>query len=198
MSFLKKYWVFDMDGTLTCAKHDFPAIKTELGLPLDKDILTGLSFLNPIEREKKNLILEKIELEIAKISTPQIGAFELLTHLKNLGVRLGILTRNSLINTIVTLEVTNLLSFFPESEILTRDHAEPKPHPEGLFKLQNHWQADPNEMIMVGDYLYDLLAGKSASTDTIYIDPTGEFKFKEHATHCIKNLFEAIDLDLIK
>ena len=68
MSFLKKYWVFDMDGTLTCAKHDFPAIKTELGLPLDKDILTGLSFLNPIDREKKNLILEKIELEIVALS----------------------------------------------------------------------------------------------------------------------------------
>ena len=42
----KKFWIFDMDGTLTHAVHDFPTIKRELGLPLDLDILTGISLLS--------------------------------------------------------------------------------------------------------------------------------------------------------
>ena len=34
-----RHWVFDMDGTLTVAVHDFPAIKRALGIPQDDDTL---------------------------------------------------------------------------------------------------------------------------------------------------------------
>lgn len=51
----KKNWIFDMDGTLTIAIHDFSDIKRQLGLPQDTDILTSLSRLPPEESlEKEN------------------------------------------------------------------------------------------------------------------------------------------------
>ena len=40
-----RHWVFDMDGTLTVAVHDFPAIKRALGIPQDDDILHHLAAL---------------------------------------------------------------------------------------------------------------------------------------------------------
>ena len=33
------HWLFDMDGTLTIAMHDFDAMRAELGLPVGVPIL---------------------------------------------------------------------------------------------------------------------------------------------------------------
>ena len=38
-------WVFDMDGTLTVAVHDFAAIRVALDIPAEHDILTHLAAL---------------------------------------------------------------------------------------------------------------------------------------------------------
>ena len=35
-------WIFDLDGTLTVAAHDFDAIRAELGLPQGRPILEAL------------------------------------------------------------------------------------------------------------------------------------------------------------
>ena len=37
------HWVFDMDGTLTVAAHDFDAIRRELGVPAGKPLLETLA-----------------------------------------------------------------------------------------------------------------------------------------------------------
>jgi HAD superfamily hydrolase (TIGR01509 family) len=196
MNAKKKFWVFDMDGTLTDAKHDFPAIKRQLGLPLDLDILTGLNLLDTKIRDEKHLELNQIEMEIARKATAAPGVFDLLTALKEGDVSLGILTRNNDDNTMATLETTNLIQFFKEEDILTRDSAKPKPHPDGLLKLQSKWGGLSTEMVMIGDYLYDLLVGKAVGVDTIYIDPTGEFKYKEHATYSITQMDHILDFNL--
>ena len=40
-----RHWVFDMDGTLTVAVHDFAAIRVALAIPPEDDILTHLAAL---------------------------------------------------------------------------------------------------------------------------------------------------------
>ncbi|TGL88767.1 HAD family hydrolase [Leptospira congkakensis] len=190
----KKNWIFDMDGTLTIANHDFQAIKRELNIPLDIDILTSLSKLPNEEAEKKHSQLNKIELKIAKTSVPSPGSFELLQKIKTEKNQIGILTRNSFANSIETLKTTKLMEYFHPDFIFCRERALPKPNPEGIFRLMDLWKADPMDTVMIGDYVYDLDAGKAAGVDTIYIDPTGSFPFKESATHCVKNLGEILDL----
>ena len=37
------HWVFDLDGTLTLAVHDFAAIRRHLGIPAQADILHHLA-----------------------------------------------------------------------------------------------------------------------------------------------------------
>jgi len=186
-----------MDGTLTEALHDFPAIKRELGLPLDLDILSGLNLLEGLAKQQKTQRLNEIEMEIAGKAKAAPGVLSLLNHLKEKQIQMGILTRNNHENTLATLQKAELLSFFSKEHILTRDHALPKPDPEGLLKLQNMWSCEGKEMLMIGDYLYDLLAGKAALTETVYIDPTGEFKFKEHATYSITQMDHILNFDLL-
>ena len=48
-----RHWVFDMDGTLTVAVHDFPAIKRGLGSPQEDDILHHLAALPADEAAAK-------------------------------------------------------------------------------------------------------------------------------------------------
>ena len=67
--------LFDFDGTLTRpGALDFPAIKRELGCPLDKPILEYLEVLPPAKKSMLEKILERREDEAAKTSVPNKGA----------------------------------------------------------------------------------------------------------------------------
>src|SRR5690606_34555427 len=58
-------WIFDLDGTLTIAQHDFAAIRRELGIPAEEDILEHLGRLPIAERDELNARLDDIELRLA-------------------------------------------------------------------------------------------------------------------------------------
>ncbi len=47
----RKYWIFDLDGTLTVPVHDFQGIRKTLGIPRDKDILGFISTQNNDRKE---------------------------------------------------------------------------------------------------------------------------------------------------
>jgi len=184
----RKHWIFDMDGTLTIAQHDFDAIRRELGLSEGVSILEALAKLPTNISRKLYIRIDEIGLEIARQAKPAEGASEFLDTLKSRGVNMGIVTRNNLINVNVTLEAAGLSDYFLPENCVSRDCAPPKPSPVGIMRLLEQWGAKPNEAVMVGDYHYDLHAGKNAGTATIYIDPSGEFLFKDDADVCIKQL----------
>ena len=58
------HWVFDMDGTLTVAVHDFAAIRVALAIPAEADILTHLAALPADEAAAKHawLLLSLIHI----------------------------------------------------------------------------------------------------------------------------------------
>ena len=188
----RKHWVFDMDGTLTIAKHDFEAIRIELGMPLGVSILEALDQLPPEESAPLHKKLDEMELEVARISEPAEGAAEFLEHLLERDVKIGILTRNNLPNIEVTLEAAGLLHYFKTEDLLSRDCAAPKPAPDGIYKLLTGWSAGIDDAVMVGDYIHDLDAGLNAGTATVYLDTSGEFPFRSSADVCIRQLDELI------
>ncbi|MGV3664737.1 MAG: HAD family hydrolase [Leptospira bouyouniensis] len=190
----KKYWIFDMDGTLTIAQHDFIAIKTELGIPIEKDILTSLSQLPQTLREQKQLELDEIEFKIAKLAKASHGCYNFLQELQSFSTKLGILTRNSYKNSIETLTAAGISKFFSHTDIVCREKAKPKPNPDGILYLMKQWNALPKETIMVGDYVFDLEAGKKANVETVYIDPSGLFPFKKEANFHITKLEDIFSL----
>jgi len=60
-----KHWVFDMDGTLTIAVHDFAAIREALSIPPEDDILTHLAALPADESAAKHAWLLEHERDLA-------------------------------------------------------------------------------------------------------------------------------------
>ncbi|WJV23799.1 MULTISPECIES: HAD family hydrolase [Pseudomonas] len=165
-----RHWVFDMDGTLTVAVHDFAAIRETLGIPPEHDILTHLAALPAAEAAAKHAWLLEHERDLALGSRPAPGAVELVRELAARGYRLGILTRNARELAHVTLEAIGLADCFAVEDVLGRDEAPPKPHPGGLLKLAAAWEVAPAEMVMVGDYRFDLDCGRAAGTHTVLVN----------------------------
>lgn len=165
-----RHWVFDMDGTLTIAVHDFPAIKRALDIPEDDDILHHLAALPADEAANKRAWLLEHERELAYAATPATGARELLRALSNRGCRLGVLTRNAHELALVTLQAVGLGEYFASEDILGRDEAPPKPDPGGLLHLANKWGVDPRELVMVGDYRFDLECAKAAGAHGVLVN----------------------------
>lgn len=185
-----KYWVFDMDGTLTVPMHDFDQIRSSLGLPHGQPILETIGEL-PHEQAAEILArLDEIECRIASQAKPQRGAEAFLQALRGRGAHLGILTRNSRENAFQTLRVCGLLEYFDPDSILGRESVAPKPDPEGICRLLQTWRATPAEAIIVGDYLFDMQAGRQAGIATVYIGPAPDPGWLDHIDVWVQDLKE--------
>ena len=186
------HWVFDLDGTLTVAVHDFAAIRRELEIPDGSDILGHLNTLAPIHAQPLRDRLQEIELELAGVTRAAPGALPLLEHLQAEGARLGILTRNTRENALRTLDLVGLGSFFHPDHVLGRDEVLPKPAPDGIHLLAELWGTAPETTIMVGDYHYDLQAGRSAGALTVHVDASRSFRWPELADVSVETLEELL------
>ncbi|MFP3516922.1 HAD family hydrolase [Pseudomonas sp. SIMBA_077] len=165
-----KHWVFDMDGTLTLAVHDFAAIRVALDIAPEDDILTHLNGLPADEAAAKHAWLLEHERELALNSTAAPGAVELVRDLAARGYRLGVLTRNAQELAHITLKAIGLDECFAPQDVLGRDNAAHKPDPDGLLKLAKAWQVQPSSMVMVGDYRFDLECGRAAGSQTVLVN----------------------------
>nr|WP_219852982.1 HAD family hydrolase [Stutzerimonas stutzeri] len=159
-----------MDGTLTIAVHDFPAIKRALDIPLEDDILHHLAALPDDEAASKRAWLLEHERELAYAATPAPGALELLHELRDCGCRLGVLTRNAHELALVTLQAVGMGDCFVSDDILGRDEAPPKPDPGGLLHFAEKWSVPPHELVMVGDYRFDLECAKAAGARGVLVN----------------------------
>lgn len=166
----RRYWVFDLDGTLTRPVHDFAHIRSELGLEPGSDILASLAALPSPLRERQLALLDRLELLYAGRTEPADDVVVLLEVLSTRGCRLGILTRNSRSVALRALEAIGAGQYFDRDEVLGRDEARPKPDPQGIEYLLKRWCASADQAVMVGDFRYDLEAGRSCGTATVHVD----------------------------
>jgi len=185
-------WLFDLDGTLTVAAHDFDGIRRSLGLRPAEPILEQLAAMSPSDAAPLRLRLAEIEGELADRARPQPGAERLLDRLGALGRRLGILTRNRGDFAWRTLRAAGLDGYFGDGSVLGRTDAAPKPSPEGVLMLLQRLGASPDEAVFVGDYVFDLEAGRRAGTATVHLDVTRTFRWSEHADREIGHFDELV------
>ena len=188
------HWIFDLDGTLTKDVHDFDAIRAALGLPPGRPILETIATLPAEQADELHRRLDEIEWQLTLKATPQPGARKLLLGLQQRGARMGILTRNSRRNACATLNSCGLSDFFESACVLGRESAAPKPDPEGIHKLLAYWEAHPRSAVMVGDYLYDLAAGRNAGTATVFANLVGNDRWVDQADLTVQHLDELYSL----
>ncbi len=174
--------LFDFDGTLTRpGALDFAALKREIGCPPASFVLEWIEALDEGPQRRDALAaLERFELAGAEGSQPNAGAEALVSRLRAAGLKIGVLTRNG------RAAVDAALARFPHLDagafdvVVTRDDAPaPKPAPDGVLHAAAAMRVPPQELLVVGDYVLDVLAGKAAGSVTAYLtngggDPAGE------------------------
>lgn len=162
--------LFDFDGTLTLpGALDFPAIKREIQCPLHLPILEYLETVPEDLKPSLVKILEAREEKAAEESLPNIGAEKCLVALKKRGILLGIITRNSLPSVIRALEKFETVRLHDFAAVITRDDSLPKPHPQGVYKACERMGLAVSELMVVGDFRFDVIAGKAAGAFTVLL-----------------------------
>ncbi len=182
-----------MDGTLTVSAHDFEHIRNELGLAPEAPILEALNAMPAEQAVPLWKQLNELEFYYAGRASVMEGANELLQRLHDDGCRLAILTRNTMPVVRQTLDACRLAHFFPVDHILDRDACIPKPSPDGVRQLLEFWQASADDTVMVGDFRYDLEAGRAAGVATVHVDTRGAGDWPEVTDIRVRHLGEIID-----
>jgi len=110
-------------------------------------------------------VLEKHEARAAKTCRLRDGAAELLRALRGRGLKLGLLTRNSRASADTVVE-RFALAF---DCCITREEAAPKPSPAPVLTMARHFGFEPFELLVVGDYIFDIEAGRAAGARTAFL-----------------------------
>lgn len=168
---LKRFWIFDLDGTLTRPLHDFAAMRRVLGVPPGIGILEHLQAQPEPLRSVLDARLMEIEFEVALRAEPMPLADVFVLALRDRGAKLAIVTRNRRDCVDIVLKRLNLQHCFPAGQIVACECAEPKPSPAGIERLIQQWGCERDACVMVGDYLYDLQAGRAAGISTVHFNP---------------------------
>lgn len=181
--------IFDLDGTLVDSRLDFDAIRRDLGLPPGEPILEAIGRMPKGERREHSLrILRRHEMRGAQQATVMPGVAEFLAALSERGIPRGVLTRNSRESTEMTLKRLGLTL----SPVMTRDDVPPKPDPTGLTAICEVWGVQPEEVVYIGDFLFDIQAGRNAGVRTMLYVPAGRPEYAAQADFLAKNFRESL------
>jgi HAD superfamily hydrolase (TIGR01509 family) len=155
--------IFDLDGTLVDSQLDFDQMRSEMGIPAGHTILEALEQVPPDEAERMWRIVAEHELRGVERATVLPGVREFLHELTQRGIRRGVLTRNSRASALATLSRLEL----EVETVIAREDGPVKPDPAGVERICRAWQLEPRHCIMVGDYRFDIEAGRQAGARTI-------------------------------
>lgn len=196
--------IFDFDGTLVDSQIDFKKIREKiiyeaerLNLKIPKKDLPILELLEKIKKlnrekgydfyKRGHEILKREEIKASKKAKVKRGVRELLKKLRERNIKIGIITRNCREVVLKVVENFNI----PYDIILTRDDVEKtKPHPFHIIKCLKELKLKKNEVILVGDHIFDIRCGKKLNIKCIGISNNGqkEMFLKEGADFVLKDI----------
>jgi HAD superfamily hydrolase (TIGR01509 family) len=161
--------IFDLDGTLVDSQLDFAAMRRETGCPEGVGLLEFVEALEqPAHREQALAIIHHHEMAGAKAARWMPGAEAAVLALRNAGLPIGVVTRNSRAAAEHTFKALRV----PPIDLVTREDARPKPDPDGLLQLAKRWRLVPSTLAYVGDFRFDLEAAQRAGMSAIlYLQP---------------------------
>ncbi len=164
--------LFDFDGTLTRpGALDFSVIKRAIGCPDGIPVLEFMAGVNDhAQRLDMARQLDCFELDGAAASQPNVGAERIVALIKDAGLPVGILTRNSRASVTRALENFSTLGIADIDVMVTReDPVKIKPSGEGVLLAARKMGVEPAHVLVVGDFRFDMLAGCDAGALTAYL-----------------------------
>jgi len=171
-SYQIKAVLFDFDGTLTQpGAIDFALIRETIGCPQDQPILEFIGGIGDSQIQADALeTLKEHEHQAAAASMPNSGAEALIAYLKSVNVCVGIISRNGLSSIRRALDNFIQIKASDFKLILSRDDpVDPKPSADGIILAAEKFEVDVKELLVVGDFIFDIEAGKTAGALTAYL-----------------------------
>ncbi|OJD31719.1 had superfamily [Diplodia corticola] len=174
----------------------FGEMRAALGIDKSTDILDHIYALPSAEQDPAFEKIRAIERRAMDSQKPQAGLVELMDYLDSRGVPKGICTRN--FDTPVTHLLTRFLAGHRFHPIVTRDFRPPKPDPAGILHIAGAWGLLENNaadgVIMVGDSLDDMTAGRRAGAATVLLvgEHNAHLARHEHTDLCVGRLDDLI------
>jgi HAD superfamily hydrolase (TIGR01509 family) len=184
--------IFDLDGTITQPYFDFDAIRKEMGLDTNSGpVLESMQKMTPQQRQRAEQILHHHEQKAVTESRLNPGAKQTLSALRQAGVSIGILTRNRRSNA-EAIAVKHKLKF---DAIVDRDDGPVKPDAFGVLRLCRQFGVKPEQTLVVGDYLFDLLSAKAAGAAAVLLaNHERADEFAQHADFTIQNIKQVLQI----
>jgi HAD superfamily hydrolase (TIGR01509 family) len=177
--------LFDMDGVVVRQRLDFLAIKREIFGTTEGFILERMAGLPAADRARAEVILERHETAAAMAAEPMDGIHPFLEWMEARGLRRGLVTRNSRKSVELVLQRLGLAF----DAVVTREDAPPKPAPEPVWLACRRMGLSPAELVFVGDFEFDMLAGRRAKVRTVLLR-SGALMASEHADLSVDSLEE--------
>jgi phosphoglycolate phosphatase len=189
--------IFDFDGTLAVLNIDFAlmrervlhlvresgideaSIQESYLLEIIEEVYQMLQTRNSFEADhfyqRAHEILQKVEVEAAQGGRLIPGTEEALRSLMQKGIKVGIVTRNC--EDAVRRVFPNIHEFC--DVFVSRNSVKNvKPHPDHLMSAMKALSVSGDEVVMVGDHVLDILAGKRVGMRTVGV-LTGRIKREE-------------------
>ncbi len=176
--------IFDVDGTLIdsvpfiveCFQHTF---MQNLGHPEDEDLIkSGIGmplesvFNTQYPEKSRELMASYLEYNLTNLNHG-IGVFlgvpQMLTHLRNLGIPIAIVTSKRMIALKPSLEDFDLDHYF--DLIITKEDTKlHKPNPEPLYAAMDRLGLQkPGRVLYVGDSIHDLECAVRAGCQPVMV-----------------------------
>jgi HAD superfamily hydrolase (TIGR01549 family) len=182
--------IFDMDGTITVPVFDFAGLRAEANIG-DHDLLEYMLRATGVERARIQRVMRKYEDDAAAKARLNPGARTVLTYLVRRCVPMALLTRNSRRSVNTVCRKLRLKFDF----IVTREDGPHKPAPDSILKIARRWNVSPHEVLMVGDYKWDVLCAKNAGAPCVVLANGDELPdWAREANYVIKRLTELIPI----
>ncbi len=154
-------------------------------------VLESMGKMAPQQRERAEQILHFHEQRAVTESALNAGARETLAALQEAGIGVGILTRNKRSNALAIAEKHNLKFDI----VIDREDGPVKPDAFGVLQICRRFGVAPQETLMVGDYLFDLLCAKAAGAVAVLLaNSKRAAEYAEHADFIIENIKEILEI----
>ena len=119
------------------------------------------------------------------------GARKVLSFLAKRKIPTALLTRNSRKSVDGVCRKLNL-NF---DVTVTREDGPHKPAPEPIWEIAQRWGVKPNEVLIVGDYKWDVLCAKNAGAPCVLlVNGSGEPEWAKDADFVVTKLTDVIEI----
>lgn len=186
--------IFDLDNTLVSSRLNFNEIRRLLTCPSDIDLLDYLDSLPSTEQKAAKQLVIDHEMADAHQAQKLAGTDQLLTLLSRLEIPCAIVTRNCQQAAMVKIE-NNAIDI---PLLITREDHKAKPAPDALLYLAKYWNKSPQNILYVGDYLYDLQAAQNANTMSCLVSYGEIVDYADLANVVVNDLTELSQIIALK